>query len=574
MGMGCFRICGKTIERDEDTTHLSNREHPTTVKSTIESKKLRSAQVMTLAYDPTVSKRKLRAYVERIANLESDREDLVNLKVRNERTFALELVEKDINFQREKFLSAINNIADSFLVSYRKNVDATRNAFDNNLQRMQCHIDSARRRKDKIKATLKQFGNKSVLDMADIILDDDDGDEEDDDDGDVVEVPPVTFIPGMIDVLQLEELFGCLTSQTTGHTGKRPDDTPVVNRESVSSVEVSSDCLDSLHHKKMPRSIEQDSDIHQGSASVTLHQTESCAKLISSFSCSAHAFAKSYAHEILPIKKRSCWINLIDKKKLKEIDINGEIKETFRHDLNVCGACVTPGEPDSMLLCCQDDMSIKQLTSVRGKTGFERRMIDFLSTKPLYPRCACRYKDEVHVTLVDDTDLKPTRNSIRCVVTYKNKTETNRVEKDAFGDAIFVQPSRVKINKKGDTLAVINRTDKGNSHLVLLNKNLTVKLRYLGDKLQIRHNERFNSLMYTPASPYAITDVEYFDEDCLIVSEQYSRCVELLSDDCQRLLTIVPQEAAMPYSIALYAGTLWVGYFDAQVKVYEIKVED
>ncbi|XP_069133148.1 uncharacterized protein [Argopecten irradians] len=441
---------------------------------------------------------------------------------------------------------------------------------------MQRHIDNARRKKDEIKAILKKDDDK-LVEMTDIILDDDD-----DEDDDVVEVSPVTFIPRMIDVPQLEQLFGCLTSQptghtgkrhdgTTGHNGKRPDGTTVVYPLSVSSVDRGSDCVAPLRHN----TVAQASERNQESTSGTLHQTGlRCAKLIRSFSCSSNTFVKSYAHEILPFKKRSCWINLVDKKKLKEMNINGEIKETFKHYLNVCGACVSPGEPDSMLLCCQEDMSIKQLTSVRGQTGFERRMIDFLSTKPLYPRCACRYTDEIYVTLVDDTDLKPTRNSIRCVVTYKNKTETNRVEKDAFGDAIFVKPSRVKINKKGDTLAVINRTDKDNTHLVLLNKNLTVKLRYLGDKLRILHNERFNSLMYTPESPYAITDVEFFDEDCLIVSEQYSRCIELLSGDYQRLLTIVPQEAAMPYSIALYAGTLWVGYFDAQVKVYEIKVED
>lgn len=105
-----------------------------------------------MSYDPTLIKEKLknrlRKYAKSIANLESDKEDLVNL-VKDERISALE---KDVNSrsQREKFLSAINNIADSLLASYR-------NKLDNNLQRMQHHIDNARRKKDEIKAILKRM---------------------------------------------------------------------------------------------------------------------------------------------------------------------------------------------------------------------------------------------------------------------------------------------------------------------------------------------------------------------------------------------------------------------------------
>ncbi|XP_021339876.1 uncharacterized protein LOC110441100 [Mizuhopecten yessoensis] len=259
------------------------------------------------------------------------------------------------------------------------------------------------------------------------------------------------------------------------------------------------------------------------------------------------------------------WVKCHDEKELILIDKHGHVDKTVPFDFSVRGMPTV--SDDTLLLCGGDNRNIKQILLSSGK------VTTVFSTGKLYPQYVCTAPSgDLYVTLTDKHDYNTTADSERILIQYSPKgREKGRARFDKRGDVLFVGPSTVMISNTGDVIGVTNDTDKLNSHLVLLNTDLTLRLRYLGNGKVVSGEEKFDTTTYKPETKYAINDFIFDSFDNIIFCEVYSKCVQLMSKDCVPLATLLPKQEYIPMSITMNGDRMWIGFLDGTVKIYQYK---
>ncbi|XP_069109539.1 uncharacterized protein [Argopecten irradians] len=265
------------------------------------------------------------------------------------------------------------------------------------------------------------------------------------------------------------------------------------------------------------------------------------------------------------------WIRSRDERDITLRSKRGYREKTVKFNSLLGGMTIV--NDDTLLICGLEDRDIKQVklsTGMATSLFSSGKVTSLFCTGQLYPAYICMSPDgDLYVTLVDQSDFNVTADSERVLVRYSAQgEEKRRARHDGRGDVLFTCPTRVRTN--GDVVGVINVTDKYNSHLVLLNTDLTLRLRYLGNDKVVSGEEKFDTTTYKPDTDYAITDFIFGPLDSIILCETYSRSVQLLSRDCVPMTTILPTQDSVPCSITITTNDeVWLGFSDGSVKVYK-----
>ncbi|XP_033730022.1 uncharacterized protein LOC117319298 [Pecten maximus] len=258
------------------------------------------------------------------------------------------------------------------------------------------------------------------------------------------------------------------------------------------------------------------------------------------------------------------WIRCEKGREITLIDQHGHIERTLTFSSNIAGMTTVNG--DTLLVCGKEERDIKQVTLPTGK------VTSVFSTGKLYPRDICTAQNgDLFVTLMDEFGFNVTADSERVLVQYSSQgLEKGRASHDRRGDALFVRPYRVRTSNTGDVIGVTNCTDNYNKHLVLLNGDLTLRLRFLGHGKVISVEEKFDTTTYKPDTMYFIYDFIFDSFDNVVICEKYSACVQLLSRDCVPMATILPTQKIIPRSVTMADEEMWLGFNDGTVNVYEV----
>ncbi|XP_021341475.1 uncharacterized protein LOC110442281 [Mizuhopecten yessoensis] len=259
------------------------------------------------------------------------------------------------------------------------------------------------------------------------------------------------------------------------------------------------------------------------------------------------------------------WMRCHGGRELALIDKQGQEQLTLTFDSHVNGMSTV--YDNTLLICGVEDRDIKQIILPSGK------VTSVFSIGKLYPYHVCKPPSgDLYVTVLDSIDYKVTIDSERALVRYSPLgREKGRARYDRRGDPLFVGPFRVRFSNTEDVIGVINNTDEDNNHLVLLNADLTLRLRYLGNGKVVLGEEKFDTTTYKPETKYAIRDFIFHSFENIIICEYFSRCVRLLSKDCVPMCTLLQTQEHIPMSMTMNGDEVWLGFIDGTVKVYKYK---
>lgn len=266
-----------------------------------------------------------------------------------------------------------------------------------------------------------------------------------------------------------------------------------------------------------------------------------------------------------PTSEGRCWLSSFNREnEIVLVNRRGRVKRTVQFDTLVLG--MTHLAPNQLLVCCRDEMCIKQvLQNFQIKT--------FFSTAPLRPSyICCGFTDEMFVTLTNKSSWSIENGSISVAVKYSGATcqEMARAQYDPDGDDIFFFPSRICLDSRCLLVAIINYTSPSTSHLVLLDRHMSLVMRHIDHNKVISAKERMPSNL---PEQFFITDVRFDPYDNIIIAEHYTKEIRLLDQSCQ-LLRVLVCELATPWSLALQPnGYLWVGFDDGSINVYSSKLK-
>ncbi|OWF52333.1 hypothetical protein KP79_PYT20200 [Mizuhopecten yessoensis] len=153
-------------------------------------------------------------------------------------------------------------------------------------------------------------------------------------------------------------------------------------------------------------------------------------------------------------------------------------------------------------------------------------------------------------------------HSQRVVIRYDlNGNELNRAQITAKGHTIFVVPRRLCTNKSGSKVAVTNKTADISTHLVLLNEQLELTLRYTGHGKVLYGDVAFSKA----DEQFCVNDVKFTSTGDILIAEEWSKTVQLLSPFCLPLWVLLHGNVS-PTSVSIQNnGHIWVGNNDGYV---------
>ncbi|OWF43583.1 hypothetical protein KP79_PYT11227 [Mizuhopecten yessoensis] len=212
--------------------------------------------------------------------------------------------------------------------------------------------------------------------------------------------------------------------------------------------------------------------------------------------------------------------------------------------------------PNQLLVTCTDKC-IRQMVMNKGKYTLSKSK--WIDTDPLNPICVCVTSNgDILVTLTDKTSSSIEPNSTSVLVRYSSKgKKLARAHKDGHGQDLFFIPGNISTSNTG-TVAVVNGTSiaphAGN--LVVLDNSLNLTHRYIWHGLAVPAEDQLPNI----TEDFKVTAVLFNHLGLLIISELYSRTVQLLDPKCNLLKVLVTDLQDYPRSLALHAdGDLWVG---------------
>ncbi|KAK3082736.1 hypothetical protein FSP39_003819 [Pinctada imbricata] len=257
-----------------------------------------------------------------------------------------------------------------------------------------------------------------------------------------------------------------------------------------------------------------------------------------------------YSDAILSIKPASetnAWVRVMDDRHMKFLDRVGEelkVMKTPCYDLITSRGgdiVLSEGKKGSISVLTQDEKTI---------TTFD--------TKSLCPTFISKTEnDDILVTLWNGGDrfnLVPTSRRIVQRMTLTGKVLHTYEFREDGKTRLFTCPIRTAENKNKD-VCVINRLSGETGELVVLHKDGLVKFTYRGDGLEY---ERF--------LPF---DVECDVKCRILLTEDYSRAIHILSSEGMYLCKLRHYEQLAPTVISIYGDNLWCGLHDGRVKVYK-----
>ena len=178
-----------------------------------------------------------------------------------------------------------------------------------------------------------------------------------------------------------------------------------------------------------------------------------------------------------------------------------------------------------------------------------------MNTKPLHPTLISKTQtDQVLVTLRDDGNFYKLQPSSRRLVLRMTRTgdilHTYEFRQDGT-TRLFTFPTRAAQNGNTD-ICVVNCTSYDTGELIVLHQDGQVRACY-------REHEGL---------VLDITDVACDSDNRIIVLDFTAKCIHLLDPDVSFVRHLPSDMFDNPLTMALYQGTLWVGFTDGTVKAF------
>ncbi|XP_061184987.1 uncharacterized protein LOC133193001 [Saccostrea echinata] len=185
-----------------------------------------------------------------------------------------------------------------------------------------------------------------------------------------------------------------------------------------------------------------------------------------------------------------------------------------------------------------------------------------ISTDPLEPGGICQsVSGGLLVTLINKESHPYKLNSqsrrlVRHITVTGDVIHEYEYQEDGQ-TRLFTLPVRVTQNSNSD-ICVVNRLGRTTGNLVIMSPSGLLRSVYDGQN----HTEDFLP-----------TDV-VCDPHCnILVTDQNNKQIHLLSPDGEFLKVLLTEnEVNLPFSLSLYKSTLWVGYYEGLVKVFQYKL--
>ena len=183
------------------------------------------------------------------------------------------------------------------------------------------------------------------------------------------------------------------------------------------------------------------------------------------------------------------------------------------------------------------------------------KVSNILSSEPLHPgQISKTQTDDILVSLRDDGDPYTLRPSSRRLVQRMTLTgkvlRTYEFQEDGKSK-LFTHAFRMAENENSD-ICVINRTSDDTAELIVLHGDGRARATYRGQ------DSKFNP-----------TDVACDLMSKIIISDCANRSLHLLSPDGTFLRYLLSDMSDYPITMALYQGSMWIGFLNGAVTVYK-----
>ena len=247
---------------------------------------------------------------------------------------------------------------------------------------------------------------------------------------------------------------------------------------------------------------------------------------------------------IAPISDTEAWIGDITQSKIKLLSSRNSNAESRK----LTGVDFITLSNGDFIVAGYRTQEIRQVSS--GKT---ERVI--FSTKPLHPICISKtMEDDILVTLRDSGDnykLQPSSRRLVKRMTLGGRILNTYEFKEDGTTRLFTLPYRTAENGNSD-ICVINRTSENTGELIVLHGDGRVQTTFCSEK----------------DSKFDPRDVACDSKRRIVVLDATNRTVHLLSSDVIFLKYLLSDMSDYSTTMALYQGTLWIGFVEGAVTVY------
>ncbi|XP_069109390.1 uncharacterized protein [Argopecten irradians] len=451
-----------------------------------------------------------------VVSLESGVSQMQKLKSKqeNEQKERVKLVNK----QREMLLQAVNKTADNIISEFEAKTKGNCATLEKAIDDIPAKIEKVRQHEKDLKRIIGEKDNVVVV-VDSQKLEDLDGYR-----NPLPELDTIEYTPGKVNTVQLQNMFR-ITEVDGSISLKRAESVTSMSQ----SAHKGSDFVGSL--------------IRQGR------------KL---FLDSVFQHSKSDKPTTMCLGAGGkAWIRCIQERRINLTDRRGRIEKTVNFDSPIFSMNTVD---DDSVLVCDLRKDIKRVNQSNGK------VTSLFSTGRLYPMDACPAPDgDIYVTLVDKVDFNANIHSERVLIRYSPRgQEKSRTRQGRPGEALLIWPGRVRVSGTGD-IGVLNQTDGQNSHLILLNKDLTLRLQYLDNGKVVSGNAE----MYKQYGNHFLSDFNFDAVGNIIICEVHSSSVQLLSKDCVPMTTVLPAPKSPPWCMCMNEDEIWLGCHDGTVKIYK-----
>ncbi|XP_062619186.1 uncharacterized protein LOC134280742 [Saccostrea cucullata] len=185
------------------------------------------------------------------------------------------------------------------------------------------------------------------------------------------------------------------------------------------------------------------------------------------------------------------------------------------------------------------------------------------STDPLIPVGICQSVDSgLMVTLRDNgSDLYKLESHSRRLVRHITVTGDVIHEYEYQEDGhtrLFTFPGRVTQNSNSD-ICVVNSKSVTTAELMIMSPSGRIKSVYRGQN---------------PTIEFRPADIACDSLGNILVTDPYNKQIHLLSPDGEFLkFLLTDNEVKLPFRLSLYKSTLWVGYREGLVKVFQYRMQ-
>lgn len=349
---------------------------------------------------------------------------------------------------------------------------------------------------------------------------------------------PLEFYQGPIDSNQLQQMLGTLVSD--------PVDTLIIPWPDVpASVRTYENDETSSIQSRFPPQETNGLPLANGRLPISPVSTISTYKrknvtVVSTFKHSASMGVSS----VCIAQPGHAWVKCAGQNEIRLTDKAGYIKRILRFGTVVRGLTVTAD--NRLLVCCFEAHCVKKLSppNYKASTTF--------STGNLKPNYICATSNgDFLVTLVERMFHDISHDSQRILARYtESGKEVARAQFDRYGENLFVIPCQVRVGNSGNVVAIANEVNEESAHLVLLDGNFKLKLRFFGEGRVVPGEKKRSSFSKTHKTFY-ISDVDFDCFDNIVFAESHTRTVQILDPTCQ-LLQVLLQEIHIPWCVGTY----------------------